>query len=440
MLSQILLFHFDQAESLLNDYRRLMEDKRAKTLRALSSFIDKQRALLTRTQADIGRLNELRSKAIAEPEEFAENIEDELNDDAFKLSLLQDAAEGPPEGIEWSLFAKHDPTPLQTLVTKSAQPPSLPSPSVSDFQKRIRDAKANMLDPVFSAWNLSFDPVMETAEEEEKDPTPVDPAALKKTKEREKIKELKKHKITPSGLTFTPSGPRNRGPGGVFIRRDLVDESMDVDISADIEGIRKDTETSALHSVTASVPCSPSPSLTQPPLASPLSLEKPPRPRNSTSKVAYENRKSFGIRIMSPPGPPALSISTRQRRRSSRAVSSCTDDLDMDSHFPPTPDSLPPPEARPAVEHEADVLPEEDEVDAPQQVLGKRVRPKSETYKQAWSTSEQQLLEVLLEQIPEGEKNRWKKISKAMNGRRTPRQVASRVQKYFEKLKRFGIN
>jgi len=26
-----------------------------------------------------------------------------------------------------------------------------------------------------------------------------------------------------------------------------------------------------------------------------------------------------------------------------------------------------------------------------------------------------------------------------MNGRRTPRQVASRVQKYFEKLKRFGI-
>jgi hypothetical protein len=26
-----------------------------------------------------------------------------------------------------------------------------------------------------------------------------------------------------------------------------------------------------------------------------------------------------------------------------------------------------------------------------------------------------------------------------MNGRRTPRQVASRVQKYFEKLKQFGL-
>ena len=26
-----------------------------------------------------------------------------------------------------------------------------------------------------------------------------------------------------------------------------------------------------------------------------------------------------------------------------------------------------------------------------------------------------------------------------MQGKRTPRQVASRVQKYFEKLKRFGV-
>ena len=34
---------------------------------------------------------------------------------------------------------------------------------------------------------------------------------------------------------------------------------------------------------------------------------------------------------------------------------------------------------------------------------------------------------------------RWQKISRAMGGKRTPRQVASRVQKYFEKLKKFGI-
>jgi hypothetical protein len=34
----------------------------------------------------------------------------------------------------------------------------------------------------------------------------------------------------------------------------------------------------------------------------------------------------------------------------------------------------------------------------------------------------------------------WAQISKAMNGKRTPRQVASRVQKYFEKLKRYGLD
>jgi hypothetical protein len=35
---------------------------------------------------------------------------------------------------------------------------------------------------------------------------------------------------------------------------------------------------------------------------------------------------------------------------------------------------------------------------------------------------------------------RWAKISQAMNGRRTARQVASRVQKYYEKLRKFGVD
>ncbi|KAH9983373.1 hypothetical protein BJV74DRAFT_777112, partial [Russula compacta] len=83
-------------------------------------------------------------------------------------------------------------------------------------------------------------------------------------------------------------------------------------------------------------------------------------------------------------------------------------------------------------------LAEPDEV--PSEPPTAKEKPKSETYKQAWSISEQHLLERLLAEIPDGEKNRWSKISKAMGGRRTPRQVASRVQKYFEKLKLFGVN
>ncbi|KAI9456568.1 hypothetical protein BJY52DRAFT_1121026, partial [Lactarius psammicola] len=67
-------------------------------------------------------------------------------------------------------------------------------------------------------------------------------------------------------------------------------------------------------------------------------------------------------------------------------------------------------------------------------------KSKSETYKQAWSISEQHLLGRPLTEIPDGERNRWSKISKAIGGHRTPRQVTSRVQKYIEKLKPFGVD
>ncbi|KAJ7680165.1 hypothetical protein B0H17DRAFT_1077071, partial [Mycena rosella] len=56
-----------------------------------------------------------------------------------------------------------------------------------------------------------------------------------------------------------------------------------------------------------------------------------------------------------------------------------------------------------------------------------------------WSMSEQNLLERLLEEIPAGDARRYQKISIAMGGRRTPRQMWSRVQKYLQKLKKFGV-
>jgi len=70
---------------------------------------------------------------------------------------------------------------------------------------------------------------------------------------------------------------------------------------------------------------------------------------------------------------------------------------------------------------------------------GTKRKPRPETFNLPWTSSEQHLLEKLLEEIPAGEPKRWAKISAAMSGKRTPRQVASRVQKYFEKLKRFGV-
>lgn len=82
------------------------------------------------------------------------------------------------------------------------------------------------------------------------------------------------------------------------------------------------------------------------------------------------------------------------------------------------------------------------------------------TFKKNWSLEEQHTLERLLTEIPSTVKfrqvpalfsptatcltesnwaHRWVKISEAMGGTRTPRQVASRVQKYYEKMKKLGV-
>lgn len=44
---------------------------------------------------------------------------------------------------------------------------------------------------------------------------------------------------------------------------------------------------------------------------------------------------------------------------------------------------------------------------SPESPIAKKEKPRSETYKQAWSVSEQHLLERLLAEIPDGEKNRY---------------------------------
>ncbi|KAF9437918.1 ZZ-type zinc finger-containing protein 3 [Entomortierella beljakovae] len=71
---------------------------------------------------------------------------------------------------------------------------------------------------------------------------------------------------------------------------------------------------------------------------------------------------------------------------------------------------------------------------------GVRDEPKPPLYNIPWSDEEQQLLERLLEVYPDEPvaAQRFQKISAAM-GTRTPKQVASRVQKYFIKLVKAGL-
>nr|CAD7576953.1 unnamed protein product [Timema californicum] len=71
---------------------------------------------------------------------------------------------------------------------------------------------------------------------------------------------------------------------------------------------------------------------------------------------------------------------------------------------------------------------------------------KPETFNQLWTMEEQRRLEELLLEYPpeEMESNRWKKIAVALGKyikyrNRTPKQVCSRVQKYFIKLHKAGL-
>ena len=65
---------------------------------------------------------------------------------------------------------------------------------------------------------------------------------------------------------------------------------------------------------------------------------------------------------------------------------------------------------------------------------------KPQTFNQPWTPEEQRRLEELLEEYPseEIEMERWKKIATCL-GNRTPIQVQSRVQKYFQKLHKNGL-
>ena len=71
---------------------------------------------------------------------------------------------------------------------------------------------------------------------------------------------------------------------------------------------------------------------------------------------------------------------------------------------------------------------------------GVRDDPKPLLYNIPWSDEEQKLLERLLDEFPDEPvaAQRFQKISLAM-GTRTPKQVASRVQKYFIKLVKAGL-
>ncbi|KAA1474616.1 hypothetical protein DENSPDRAFT_824632 [Dentipellis sp. KUC8613] len=360
------------------------------TYEALSTFIQSQKSLLAQTQRDIDLLKKLRAEVIDGSEFAVENLGEKLNDGFLCLHKPSAIAAEIHQDIDWTLFKAHDPSSMRTLATslrtthqERNQPSAKQRSPLSPLQQFVKDARRTILDPILSTFVLSDD----SSDEEE-----LSPEELKKQRERQKIRELRMRRIGEGGLTLP------RGGSGVYIRKDLEDESGEVNISLDDE---------------RNAP------------ATPMASSAPPSVPVDSSIIPPSSEASTSTAPLPGPSKPSRSRRPAAKPRAQEASATPTKAKSGGRAAPSKPKRS---------------LESDEEAEAQPAKRAKETgKPRPETYKQAWSVSEQHLLERLLEEIPAGEKNRWAKISKAMNGRRTPRQVASRVQKYFEKLKRFGV-
>ncbi|OJA18552.1 hypothetical protein AZE42_04013 [Rhizopogon vesiculosus] len=429
-----------------------MDSRRAETLEALSAYIQTQKSLFSRAEADIERLRKLREDALIQPKVFRENIGSKLNSPGLRLSEQQ--APPLPNELHWQVFSSCDPTPLRTFAvrtrlthTERSVPHTIQHSPLSTLQQFVKDARRIIIDPVLenldpdntfylmsnsnitaSPLHTSLDqPALSENEDADEDKDMKSPpvqesfaAARRRERAHAKIQKLKERKIRSEA---------GESADAVFVRHDVDDESGEVDISeislwppSGKDSASMDVDDSA----DTTVPSTPS-------TLEPSELAQPLASWSGRRASTISRRQSLSESL----------IRSSRTRKPSLKLQNQLFDISMEDSGESTPTTIPlstlgkrsrdPPIV---MDSSRKIKPEAPSIPEPKADADKA---RSETYKQAWSVSEQHLLERLLEEIPDGERNRWAKISQAMGGSRTPRQVASRVQKYFEKLKRFGV-
>ncbi|KAG5641374.1 hypothetical protein DXG03_005380, partial [Asterophora parasitica] len=319
-------------------------------LEALETYIHSQKALLARTQSDITRLQHLRNDAISRPFHFMESL-NQLEGSPLKLSEQCDAQLIMPPNIDWTVYEAHDPRPLQNLTLNAQQkyeqrhkPCPYQRSELSDLQKLVKKARQTIVDPVLAIFESMSEPEDEPQEK-------LDPEEARRQREREKLRELKKRKIQTWGGLKLPSTHAR----GVFIRHDVEDESLEVDITLDDR-----------------------PSGTGTPHSSAMDVDIP-----ATSRAPYSTKSWPSSHIASPKLPWSRQPSKVSENHAKGLPASTKRTV----------------KASASTDHQSSVP-------AASKPRGAD-KPKPETYKQAWSVSEQHLLEQLLDQIPEGEKNRF---------------------------------
>ncbi|KAJ2916223.1 hypothetical protein MD484_g4215, partial [Candolleomyces efflorescens] len=409
-----------------------MDDPCAQTLEALEAFIQTQRSLLARTQSDIERLRTLKLDVIEDPQDFVDNLGDKLDSPSFRLSEQTDYGLDFPEKIQWGSFGGHDISPLQHLHHKllttnrlRTHPSKTQTSELSSVQRLVKEARKRIIDPVL----VRFPPPSPCTSDDELE-EPIDPETLKRQREHEKIRELKKMQIrsTTSGMRLPGRMP------GVFIRHDVEDESMDVDISVEDAAalLHRPQQGQQQQQQQHPVPTTPSRQQGQG-YRGPLKDPAGPRPTSPVVPPSDDITSGFQVDHISVPAhatqalPPPSPQTTRTRRSTRKSGANVgvvvSSSIAADGSRPmkrvkPAPAVLPPPSTSST---SASTSPSD--TSAPVELPGTaaaaaasggggggkgsaKEKPKPETYKQAWSVSEQHLLEQLLEEIPDGEKFR----------------------------------
>ncbi|KAL1744091.1 hypothetical protein HDZ31DRAFT_82959 [Schizophyllum fasciatum] len=446
-----------------------MESKSATTLQALDAFIEQQRQALARTQSDLGRLRSLQQEAAARPESALRNAGDkvrassssvanvadqaQLASGSFGLASVAECLVEVPKEIDWSLYDSHDASALQHLTakTKEAQaarraPAKTQTSPLSHLQQLVKDARSRIVDPVFAMY-----PDLATLSEPApvEPPKPPDAATLKKQREHDKLRDMRTRRLV---CDPPPAPGSSQQEPGVFVRRDADDESMDVDVADDTLArhptprLDPDSSTaSAASPSSAGLPTPPPPSASGFKIIIPKGVGRQLPPETLEQPLRSRRQRKNTLKMSAliqeqpePEPPPSSCLGKRGRRRSSPAPRIV---LSAARHATPISVATPSSPCTSSGQHlDTPIEPPSATMQSSTPSSSqKKARPKSTTYKVPWTDEEQHLLERLLQEIPEGESFRWQKISKAMGGKRTPRQVSSRVQKYFEKLKAFGV-
>lgn len=249
----------------------------------------------------------------------------------------------------------------RAALVQRNQPFPIQQKPLSELQLLVKRARKTLVDPILARFEQISSPEPSSSEEE------VDQEEVRRQQEREKIRFLKNRKIYGSGLTLPASSTlsvKPQGTEGVFIRHDVEDETMDVDIDLgdDLEACEEKMKGDL-----------PSKGL---PTALVTDTRVGNRIRRPTIKKAHLN------------GTENIKERTKKSKSSSMTVP-----------LGPPPD--------PHSSAEDITLPENPPEDLKPKRKRKGPKPKPETYKQSWSVSEQNLLEQLLEEIPDGEKFRY---------------------------------